>query len=98
LEIVSFHWYDDSGRATGEGEVKNLTARSLDKLKATMELYDKNGGYLTSGSAMIDERSLPPEHMSLFKISAKSNPKMHQASVDFSVGGERLRTFYAEAD
>ena len=83
LELEASSWHSGYGYATFEGAVKNLTAESLDDIEAVASFYDKDGGFITSDTALIDYQPILAGQTSAFKVMTTWNPKMASAKVEF---------------
>ena len=63
--------------------VKNLTNESIDNIEAVATIYDENGNFITSESALIDYRPLLAGQTSPFSIMVRKNPAMTDYRVEF---------------
>jgi hypothetical protein len=83
LELQKWHWYEEYGYAIAEGTVKNISSESLNNVLAVVQIYDKQGNFVKSDSALIEYRPILPGQTSPFKVMASFNPAMGKASIDF---------------
>lgn len=94
LEIISSGWSVDHGYAQYEGQVKNISNLKLKNVQAIVTWYDKNGGMITSSSALIEYNPILPGQTSPFKVMKTANPAMQKAGVDFShLLGGTIKTY-----
>jgi hypothetical protein len=71
------------GYYTVEGEVKNISGKRLENVEAVATMYDKDGGFITTGSALIDYDPILPGQTSPFKVMVRANPAMERYRVTF---------------
>lgn len=84
LELVAFTWGKSSDEhVTAEGQVKNISAGSIDNIQAVVTWYDKSGKFITSDNALIDYRPILRGQISPYSVIATYNPSMHHATIDF---------------
>lgn len=83
LELQAASWHSEYGYAIFEGAVKNVSAKSLDGVEAVATFYDKDGGFITSDSAMVDYQPILPGQTTPFKVMGTWNPAMKSANVEF---------------
>ncbi len=83
LELVKWSWGQSYSNVIAEGQVKNLTGLSLNNIQAVVSFYDKNGGFITADSALIEYRPLLSGQTSPFKVFATWNPAMNNATIEF---------------
>jgi hypothetical protein len=83
LELQTWNWREEHGYAIAEGTVKNISSKSLDNVVAIMQIYDEQGSFIKSDTALIDYRPILPGQTSPFKVMSSFNPAMGKASVDF---------------
>jgi hypothetical protein len=83
LELVKYTWHLESGYAILEGQVRNISARSLENVAAVASFYDNDGGFIASSDALIDYNPVLPGQTSPFKVLKTENPAMSRARVEF---------------
>jgi hypothetical protein len=66
-----------------EGQVKNVSGKSLDNVTAVATWYDKDGNFIKSDDALIDFNPILPGQTSPFKTISTGNPAMSRYSVQF---------------
>ncbi|MBU0767453.1 FxLYD domain-containing protein [Patescibacteria group bacterium] len=94
LIIISWNWRSkESGYAIAEGQVQNVSGQKLSNVQAVLELYDSNGDFISSGSALIEYDPLLPKQRSPFEVMVRYNPAMKGAQITFGVlGGRQLNS------
>jgi hypothetical protein len=98
LLITSYHWYEESGFAIAEGEVKNVTVQKLDDVIAHVSFYTADNQLVTSSEALLDFTTLMPQQSSTFKVYADINPLMQTAVVKFkTMWGDEIIGMWHEA-
>jgi hypothetical protein len=83
LELVKFSWHTEYGHAIMEGQVRNISSRSLRNVEAVATFYTADGEFITSADALIDYNPILPGQASPFKVYATENPAMKKAGVEF---------------
>jgi hypothetical protein len=69
LELLALGHARDGDRLTVRGVVRNPSVgREVDRVTAVVFLYDRNGGFLTSGRAAIEAATLTPGGESTFQV------------------------------
>lgn len=78
LEILSWHWSrTGSGKYVKiEGEVKNISGRSLRSIEAMVSFYTKDGTFITSGSSFIEFNPILAGQKCPFSVLERYNPAM----------------------
>jgi hypothetical protein len=66
-----------------EGQVKNLSAQSLEAVTAVTTWYDKDGNFIKTDEAIIDFNPILPGQTSPFSTMTSGNPAMSKYSVEF---------------
>jgi hypothetical protein len=93
LALLSSRGYETYGYYIVEGQVKNLTDRSLENVTAVATWYDRNGQFISSDDALIEYNPLLPGQTAPFKTMTRGNPEMKRFSVEFKhLFGGRLVT------
>jgi len=87
LEILAKRGYEEHGYHKVEGEVKNISSRSLDNVKVVVTWYAADGTFVKSDDALIDFRPLLPGQTSPFSSLTSTNPAMAKFSVQFATFG-----------
>lgn len=88
LEVLSKRGYGEYGYMHVEGQVKNLSGRSMENLTAVVTWYAENGTFITSDSALVEFNPLLPGQTSPFKTLTRRNPEMSRFTVEFKrLGG-----------
>lgn len=83
LELQKWHWYEEYDYAIAEGTIKNISSKSLNNVLAVLMIYDKQGNFIKSDTALIEYRPILPGQISPFKVMSSFNPAMGKASIDF---------------
>jgi len=83
LELLSWGWSKEHGYVTGEGQVKNISGKSLRNVQALATFYDSQGGFITTASAMIGYNPILAGQTSPFTVMETQNPAMKKASIEF---------------
>ena len=83
LEILDWRWSTSHGYATAEGRVKNISGRRLENVVAEVTFTDRSGGFITTDDALISLNPILPGQTSTFKVMARQNPAMNNASLSF---------------
>ncbi|MFH1538566.1 MAG: tetratricopeptide repeat protein [bacterium] len=83
LELISRRWHVEYGHVFYEGQVRNISYKSLENVEAVVTFYDKDGNFITSSSALIEYKPLLVNQTSPFKVIETWNPAMKTASVEF---------------
>ena len=83
LLIGKWSWREEHGYAIAEGEVTNASRRSLENVTAVVTFKTSAGDFITSDDAVIDFNPILPNQTSPWKIMARWNPEMKNASVQF---------------
>lgn len=83
LELLSWKWSEESGYASVEGQVKNISASSLKSVAAVATFYDDNGAFITSDDALIDFNPILPQQTSPFTVMKRWRPEMRKATIQF---------------
>jgi hypothetical protein len=83
LELLSSRGYNEYGYHHVEGEVKNLSGRSLENVAVDVSWYTKDDRFITSDDALIEYNPLLPGQTSPFKSLVRSNPEMSKYTVSF---------------
>jgi hypothetical protein len=66
-----------------EGQVKNVSAESLENVTAVATWMDKDGNFIKTDEAMIDYNPILPGQTSPFKTISTGNPAMARYRVEF---------------
>jgi hypothetical protein len=94
LELVRWSWSKDYSYVIAEGQVKNISQRRLERVEALVTWYDANKNFITSQSSLIEFNPIMPNQTSPFKVTARHNPAMKSASIEFKfLFGEKIRTY-----
>lgn len=94
LELVRWSWSKDYSYVVAEGQVKNISQRRLERVEALVTWYDANKNFITSQSSLIEFNPIMPNQISPFKVTARHNPAMKSASIEFKfLFGEKIRTY-----
>jgi hypothetical protein len=83
LEVTNWSWYHEYSYAIVEGEVRNISGKSMDNVKVVARFYGPGASFISSDDALIDYRPLLAGQSSPFKVMATRNPAMKSANVDF---------------
>lgn len=91
LELQSWSWHAGYGFVTVEGSVKNISGMNLNDVEAEVSFLSKDGSFISSTDALIDNNPVLPDQSSHFKALATYNSKMEKVSIQFrSLTGENL--------
>lgn len=85
LVLSDWHWSEEYGYVTVEGQVGNITGKKLQNVEAVASFYAADGTFITSDSALVEYNPLMPGQVSPFKVMKRHNPMMKKASVTFKV-------------
>lgn len=83
LEIESWRWSTAHGYAKAEGQVRNISGKSLENVTAVVTFYDKDGKFITSADSLIDYNPILSGQVSPFSVLARYNPAMGKATLEF---------------
>lgn len=83
LSVDDWSWHEEYGYAIAEGQVTNVSSASLSHVLAVVTFSTSEGGFITSDDALIDFDPLLPGQSSPWKVSARWNPAMRNATVRF---------------
>jgi len=87
LELVALGHQRDGDRLTVRGVVRNPAAgAALTGLTASVFVFDADGGFVTSGRAAIDERTLNPSGESTFAVVVPNATTVSRYRVSFRWG------------
>ena len=81
------------GYAIVQGEVENISGAALKNVAAVATWYDKDGGFITSDTTLIDYNPILPGQRSPYKVMSRHNPAMAKYGIDFkSLMGGAIRS------
>ncbi|MCD6118391.1 zinc ribbon domain-containing protein [bacterium] len=99
LELVEFEWGVSStvrshrsdrrkmvmeGRQiAAEGEVLNLSDKTLKGIEVVVNYYDISGRLITTATGTLDRDDLPAGEFSRFKVYAEFSKRMYKAEIEF---------------
>jgi hypothetical protein len=84
LELLALGHQRDGDRLTVRGVVRNPSVgREVDRVTAVVFLYDRSGGFLTSGRAAIEAARLTPGGESTFQIVVPGASEVGRYRVSF---------------
>jgi hypothetical protein len=83
LMLLNWRWYEEHSYAIAEGEVRNVSALSLQNVEVVVRFYTSSGELITYDTALIEYNPILPDQTSPFKVMAKYNPQMSSASISF---------------
>jgi hypothetical protein len=87
LELVSLAHERDGDTLTVRGTVRNPSSGSeMSRLTAVVFLFDRDGGFLTSGRAAVDSPELIPGGESAFSVSVPAVAAVARYRVSFRSG------------
>lgn len=94
LEILASRGYQSSSSYMSvEGQVKNVSGKSIDRLAAVTTWFTKDDQFLASDSALVEYQPLLHGQTSPFKTITRRNPEMGGFRVEFKVlGGGTVTT------
>lgn len=87
LELVTYRWHSEHDFAILEGQVTNISSRSLEGVVAVATYYDADGGFLTSEETLIAYNPILPGQTSPFRVYTTLQEAMKDAKVDFKYFG-----------
>ena len=91
LRLKSWSWHEEYSFAIAEGSVMNVSGRSLENVEAVVTFITSDGTFITSDKALIEFSPLLPGQTSPWKVTARWNPQMAKANVEFkTLRGERI--------
>jgi hypothetical protein len=71
------------GYAIVQGEVQNISNQSLKNVAAVVNWYDKDGGFITSDTTLIEYNPILAGQRSPYKVMSTHNPAMAKYAVSF---------------
>jgi flagellar basal body-associated protein FliL len=84
LELVALGHQRDGDRLIVRGVIRNPSnGGRTDRLTAVVFLFDRNGGFVTSGRASIDPAALPPGGESTFLVTVPGAADVSRYRVSF---------------
>jgi hypothetical protein len=84
LELVALGHEREADRITVRGVVRNPpVGAELNELKAVVFLFDRSGGFITSGSAAIDTAAVAPGAERTFVVIVPAGPDVGRYRVSF---------------
>lgn len=95
LRLDDWHWSKNSSSyVAAEGQVTNMSSRSLEHVEAVVTFKTETGEFITSESALIEFDPLLPGQTSPWRVLATWNPRMSKAHVEFKhLLGGRIETY-----
>lgn len=96
LQLISWRWSTAHGYVTVEGQVKNISDKSIENAQAVATLYTSGGEFITSSDALIEYNPVLPGQTSPFKVMVKHNPAMKKAGIDFKTLFGKKISWYKE--
>lgn len=83
LELKSMKCYREYDYFFVEGTVKNISENSLKNIEAVGNMYQDNGEFVTSDTALIEYNPILSGQTSSFKVMHTDNPAIKKCTVDF---------------
>jgi len=83
LELLNFSCSAQSDFFIIEGQVKNISDKSIKNVAAVGNTYTNNNDFVTSDNALIDYNPILSGQISPFKIIITGNPAIKKCTVDF---------------
>ncbi len=83
LELQSMKCYREYDYFFVEGTVKNISGNSLKNIEAVGNMYQDNGEFVTSDTALIEYNPILSGQTSSFKVMHTDNPAIKKCKVDF---------------
>jgi hypothetical protein len=83
LELISWNWSESYGYAQAEGQVKNISGKSLKNIQAMVSWYTKDGEFITNADALLEYNPILPDQVSPFTVMTTHNPAMKKARIEF---------------
>ncbi len=88
LELLSWRLSSGPyGLVTAEGQIKNISNKSLRNVQAVATFYDAQGQFITSGTAIIEYNPILPRQTSPFAAMVSFNPAIEKADIEFKYFG-----------
>lgn len=80
--IENWSWFQSStSYVRAEGQVRNMTDKTLRNVRVQVEFYTDDRLFITSGSALVDYTTLLPGQATPFTVLAGYNPAMKRAQL-----------------
>ncbi len=93
LELLSSSESAGHGYRTVEGEVKNLSDRSLAGVEVLVTWYDLRGEWVGGDEALVESNPLPAGGTTRFRVITRAHPAMASYALSFKpIVGEVLLT------
>ncbi|MBT4648976.1 zinc ribbon domain-containing protein [bacterium] len=83
LELLNFNCYWQYDYFHIEGQVKNISNKSLESVVAVGTAYTEDGEFVKSDDALIDYNPILAGQTSPFKVMMTHNPAITKCKVDF---------------
>ncbi len=83
LELLNYNCYKQSDYFITEGQVKNISGKSIESVEAVVTAYTEDGKFVKSGSALIGYNPIMAGQTSPFKVMIRDNPEIKKCKVDF---------------
>ena len=95
LLLTTWSWSEESGYITVEGEVKNISGESMDRVQPVATFTKDDGTFVKSETGVLSYSPLLPNQTSPFKVMCQSNPAITKAKVGFKeIFGTQIPTKY----
>ena len=84
LELLSFNCHEEVGFCITEGQVKNISDKSLKNIIAVVMLYTATGDFVTADEAVVEYNPILPGQTVPFRVTTGNcNPAIKKCVVDF---------------
>ena len=83
LELLSYNCYTQRNYFYIEGQVKNISDKSLESVLAVGTAYTEDDAFVTSEDALIDYNPILAGQTSAFKVMITHNPAITKCKIDF---------------
>lgn len=91
LGLLSSRGYKSSiSHMNVEGQVRNITDKSLKSIQVVVQWFDKNGNFVTSDEALIEYNPILPGQTSPFEVLSSYNQKWQNFQFLLKNFGDRL--------
>ncbi len=94
LRLDAWNWGTEYGIAKAEGQVTNVSGRTLENVEVLVTFTTSSGEFISSDHSFLQYTTLLPGQSSPWKVMANENPAMSKASVEFkTLDGERIFSY-----
>ena len=83
LELLDYNCYKQRDYFITEGQVKNISGKSIESVEAVVTAYTQDGKFVKSDTTLIEYNPIMPGQISPFKVMMKDNPEIKKCKVEF---------------